>query len=553
MALRLKLGNLHEWTFSPDLHQKAIEFSKTGQLWSPDLHRAQDYSSLIKRIRLEKITEITCPHQCPELDQIRQAIATANLLKTISIKIEPYGINPKIFYSRGNAKRIDVLIYGSLTARFYPFRARLANLLKSNSFSPDSSLHVVHITNKVTPVELATYISQSWLVLCTSEIFEYTSQKYTEICGGGAIPLGTQPPLPSQVIKIPYMVELSPTMSDSEIINIIQQVLSNKISLVYWSSLNSLEIHNLEKNKINKIKKINLEKEKEFEISKNKNIKVNLEKEKKKNVNIDNIKSISTIPKVKLGDVNLWRLTPETINSVLTQSETPEFRCLKRHPEITVIPNSPLTQHYHKVLRDAQGLTHQVTQPLIGLSYSVDKFPVKEDTSHRDIDLIFITSNIQRPQKNFKLVENIFHYFRSYKRVIIGQHCSQLCGSTWDTVEKYEQLSNPDIFLILQRSRILLMTSHFDAGPNVIIEAMLCGCQPIMSLNSGFSILFPDISVCENMSLSTWVKAIKMALKLGPQGPSRMMEAFRQRLQDDKETLYMMLDQYIGFNYPSNI
>ncbi|MBN1315746.1 MAG: glycosyltransferase [Anaerolineales bacterium] len=99
----------------------------------------------------------------------------------------------------------------------------------------------------------------------------------------------------------------------------------------------------------------------------------------------------------------------------------------------------------------------------------------------RDIDLIFIASSWQRPEKNFQLVNKIVSRNRRLNIHIVGATVKQLDAATHHGLI----VDRRELFALLGRSKTLVCPSLFDAAPGVLFEASAMGCNVVASKKCG--------------------------------------------------------------------
>jgi len=126
----------------------------------------------------------------------------------------------------------------------------------------------------------------------------------------------------------------------------------------------------------------------------------------------------------------------------------------------------------------------------------------------RDIDLLFIASTWKRPEKHYKLLEEIVSRCKGLHIDIIGE------------VEKRSAHANHhglittrgDLFSLMGRARVVVSPSLFDAAPGILFEASVMGCNIIASKNCGnWRICNPSLLV-DPFHVDNFVEKISMAL-----------------------------------------
>lgn len=190
---------------------------------------------------------------------------TKEIIKQITIPLytmKNYYIDITKFTSRNTEKIYDILIYGNCTASHnpcmsdydidlyekrtgkikscylvYPFRFRLYNLItrwkKKKLFNIKIlSKHYKYKNTGQIPckTDLSKIINQSYIAICTSSRFNIMVKKYFEIAASDAIICGNIPMNYESTFKN-NIVEITPEMSDNEILNVIKKALEDKKEL----------------------------------------------------------------------------------------------------------------------------------------------------------------------------------------------------------------------------------------------------------------------------------------------------------------------------------
>lgn len=129
-------------------------------------------------------------------------------------------------------KSIDILLFGSVHPRHYPFRKRLFDLILANK-DVDPKLNVYYI-----PYDSSTYnpahcekglsklLNKSKLCIATKSRYDYLVGKYFEISSSGCLIAGDIPTDGRELLK-DNILELNQSMTDDEIINKIRDCLNN--------------------------------------------------------------------------------------------------------------------------------------------------------------------------------------------------------------------------------------------------------------------------------------------------------------------------------------
>lgn len=145
----------------------------------------------------------------------------------------PHHIDTNIFKNyneNNNIKDIDILLFGSIHPKHYPFRKRLFDLILNNK---DKYLNVYLIeydSSVFNPSHcesgLAKLLNRSKICIATKSRYDYLVGKYFEISASNCLIAGDIPRDGRDLFKN-NILELANTMSDNEIITILDECLNN--------------------------------------------------------------------------------------------------------------------------------------------------------------------------------------------------------------------------------------------------------------------------------------------------------------------------------------
>ena len=139
---------------------------------------------------------------------------------------------------------------------------------------------------------------------------------------------------------------------------------------------------------------------------------------------------------------------------------------------------------------------------------SITSFDKPEYTNNKEYDILICCSNLERVDKNNMFFIEILNkgIFNKYKKCIIGSN-----------FKKFEDIPNSTCLGLLEqkecvnymnKSKLLLFPSYFDANSNTVRESYYNKCLPLITQNIGFSELFPEFLICNNFNLDEWEKKI---------------------------------------------
>lgn len=142
-------------------------------------------------------------------------------------------INMDVFRDYGLARDIDVLLYGQLNERDYPFRRRLAELLPKLPLRTRHIRHPYEGGDASAPRDeaLSRLINRSWLAIATPSRYKYLLPKYLEIAASRTVVAGKLPRKERKQWRRCY-VRLDERMDDEEIARRLRSALANKRRLL---------------------------------------------------------------------------------------------------------------------------------------------------------------------------------------------------------------------------------------------------------------------------------------------------------------------------------
>ena len=126
-------------------------------------------------------------------------------------------------------------------------------------------------------------------------------------------------------------------------------------------------------------------------------------------------------------------------------------------------------------------------------------------------DLIIISSNWDRKVKNKIFAKKVLGLFPNLKKIVIGNNSDyfQDLPNTY-TVDLIEYNKVIDY---LTESKILLIPSLYESGPNVLIEAIYTNCQVLSSRNIGKKHMLHRYNLCKDVyDINEWKDKIEYLL-----------------------------------------
>jgi hypothetical protein len=189
-----------------------------------DMRHQEDIAAFLNRHACQYLVTT---YECFELEQLLRQCPHLRRVFVI-----PHHIDMQLYRCLDLPRIYDVLLYGSLLPRYYPFRRRLADLLRTSRLR----VHIVEYPgrNAVDPERcgdsLVKLINQSWMCIATPTTSGYLVAKYLEISACGSLVAGTIPPQALPVWRDCHL-RLDKSMADSEILARIEVELADKEAL----------------------------------------------------------------------------------------------------------------------------------------------------------------------------------------------------------------------------------------------------------------------------------------------------------------------------------
>lgn len=125
----------------------------------------------------------------------------------------------------------------------------------------------------------------------------------------------------------------------------------------------------------------------------------------------------------------------------------------------------------------------------------------------KEFELVAVSSNWERLVKNPKFIYDIYKYFPQYRKLVIGKNShlfNSLPNITCVDLIDYDELQE-----YLSKSKLLVIPSFTETGPNTMIEAFVNNCQVITSKNIGYLRYLQKYHICEDVyDLEEWLTKI---------------------------------------------
>ena len=202
-----------------------------------------------------------------------------------------------------------------------------------------------------------------------------------------------------------------------------------------------------------------------------------------------------------------------------------------------VIPNSKLA--YQLINKDFQGLPN-----LYNPIYTTNIGNVTANNNNftgRPFDIIFCAYNWNRPCKNFDMLLKIVNHPRTSKMKIVVVGNTGKCVYVNRNVLAIRYIDNNRLAKIFENVKVMVIPSTFDSNPNVLVEAIVAGCNVVTSDNVGNSEnLSPECIVKRHTSVESWIDTIQRCMKVRYKyiGPTREKIMRQIKRIFKTETLY---------------
>ncbi len=131
----------------------------------------------------------------------------------------------------------------------------------------------------------------------------------------------------------------------------------------------------------------------------------------------------------------------------------------------------------------------------------IQKSCKKWDDSQRDIDYLFVVSEINRNIKNVNLFYELSEKLPGNFCIISGEKVENKLSSK---IEYIDGLNYDKLEKYYLRSKILISPSFFDSMSNTVLEAINCGCFVLLSINHG--VYVSDEHIVNDYTIESWEK-----------------------------------------------
>lgn len=198
-----------------------------------------------------------------------------------------------------------------------------------------------------------------------------------------------------------------------------------------------------------------------------------------------------------------YKLPENNIYKCISDNDVNLDDCVMKLSDV-IVPNSLLTYNtIKKFYGDRPNLNYPVyITNIITSKYHEDNF------INRPIDLLFCSYSWKRQCKNYSLVVEIVNKLKSnHKIIIVGKEQSVKFSDS--NVVIHEYLNNVHLLKLLRDVKVVVIPSKYDSNPNILIEAVISGCNVVTSKNVGNNEnLDSNCIVNDYKNINNWISVI---------------------------------------------
>ena len=172
------------------------------------------------------------------------------------------------------------------------------------------------------------------------------------------------------------------------------------------------------------------------------------------------------------------------------------------------------------------------------LFFNFAPYALKRDKAFidRKYDIAFIASNFMRKIKNPELAYKLFEKFPDSNKIAIGKE-SDYFNVIINTVTM-GLITQKEIAEILSETKLLIIPSHFDSSPSVMSEAVLNGCNILLSKSVGWNETIDERCVVQNFqNHDEWTSKIEYLIKNESEN-----KEFLDIINNSKQEIYSLID-----------
>jgi hypothetical protein len=158
----------------------------------------------------------------------------------------------------------------------------------------------------------------------------------------------------------------------------------------------------------------------------------------------------------------------------------------------------------------------------------------------RKYDLGVVVSWFSRKVKNPEKINKLFKLLPNVIKVAIGKGSNNF--ENIENIEKYDLVSQKELSKILSNTKLIIIPSLFDSSPSILSEAILNGCNVLISKNVGWHEMIEKDCVIENFfDDNEWIKKINILVKNKIQN-----SVFKNHIQNSQTEITNLIKQQLN-------
>jgi glycosyltransferase involved in cell wall biosynthesis len=134
---------------------------------------------------------------------------------------------------------------------------------------------------------------------------------------------------------------------------------------------------------------------------------------------------------------------------------------------------------------------------------------LNRDFSKRDIDVLFVTTSWENPEKNYRLVKNLISRLKGVNAHVIGEVPEKIRG-----VSHHGLVTDAkEYYGLLGRTKTVVCPAAFDPLPEALAEASLMGCNIVAAKTSGYAAVCNENLLAGNTELEPFAAKVSLSLR----------------------------------------
>jgi len=134
---------------------------------------------------------------------------------------------------------------------------------------------------------------------------------------------------------------------------------------------------------------------------------------------------------------------------------------------------------------------------------------LNRDFSKRDIDVLFVATSWEKPEKNYRLVENLISRLKDVNAHVIGEVPKKIRrashhGLVTEAKEHYG---------LLGRAKTVVCPAAFDPLPEALAEASLMGCNIVAAKTSAYAAVCNENLLANDTGLEAFAAKVSLSLR----------------------------------------